>query len=46
MEWIFKLNQIYQTATQLWKVNRPNATVFAIHGDMGAGKNHFYSCTL
>jgi len=40
MEWIFKLNQIHQTATQLWKV-AGNATVFAIHGDMGAGKTTF-----
>ena len=40
MEWIFKLNQIYQTATQLWKI-AGNATVFAIHGDMGAGKTTF-----
>ena len=40
MEWIFKLNQIHQTATQLWKLVG-NATVFAIHGDMGAGKTTF-----
>jgi tRNA threonylcarbamoyladenosine biosynthesis protein TsaE len=40
MEWIFKLNQIRQTATQLWNVVG-NATVFAIHGDMGAGKTTF-----
>ena len=40
MDWIFKLNQIHQTATQLWKV-AGKATVFAIHGDMGAGKTTF-----
>jgi len=40
MEWIYKLNQIHQTATQLWKVVG-NATVFAIHGEMGAGKTTF-----
>ena len=40
MEWIFKLHQIHQTATQLWKV-AGNRTVFAIHGDIGAGKTTF-----
>ena len=40
MEWIYKLNQIQQTATQLWKVVN-NVAVFAIHGDMGAGKTTF-----
>lgn len=40
MEWIFKLHQIHQTATQLWKV-AGNGTVFAIHGDIGAGKTTF-----
>ena len=40
MEWIYKLNQIQQTATQLWKV-AGNTTVFAIHGAMGAGKTTF-----
>jgi tRNA threonylcarbamoyladenosine biosynthesis protein TsaE len=40
VKWIFKLNQIHQTATQLWKVIG-NARVFAIHGDMGTGKTTF-----
>jgi len=40
MEWIFKLKQIEQTATQLWKV-AGKARVFAFHGAMGAGKTTF-----
>jgi tRNA threonylcarbamoyladenosine biosynthesis protein TsaE len=40
MEWIYKLNQVQQTATQLWKVIG-NAKVLAIHGAMGAGKTTF-----
>lgn len=40
MEWIYKFNQIQQTATQVWKVVG-NAMVFAIHGEMGAGKTTF-----
>ena len=37
MEWIYTLHQIKQTAAQFWKV-AGNATVFAFHGAMGAGK--------
>ena len=40
MDWIFKLSQIRQTATQLWKV-AGKARVFAFHGAMGSGKTTF-----
>jgi tRNA threonylcarbamoyladenosine biosynthesis protein TsaE len=40
MEWIYKLSQIGQTATQLWKV-AGKARVFAFHGAIGAGKTTF-----
>jgi tRNA threonylcarbamoyladenosine biosynthesis protein TsaE len=40
MEWTYRLNQIRQTATQLWKV-AGDVKVFAIHGAMGAGKTTF-----
>ena len=40
MEWIFKLNQIHQTAAQLWKMTG-NTRIFAIHGAMGVGKTTF-----
>jgi tRNA threonylcarbamoyladenosine biosynthesis protein TsaE len=40
MEWIYKLNQVQQTATQLWKV-AGEARVLAFHGMMGAGKTTF-----
>lgn len=37
MEWIYKLNQLKQTAAQLWQV-AGDVKVFAVHGAMGAGK--------
>ncbi len=40
MEWVFKLNQIEQTATELWKWASPKK-VIAIHGEMGTGKTTF-----
>jgi tRNA threonylcarbamoyladenosine biosynthesis protein TsaE len=40
MEWIFKHNQIHQTAAQLWKI-AANTRIFAFHGAMGTGKTTF-----
>jgi len=40
MEWIYKLDQVKETASQLWKV-AGNTRVFAFHGEMGAGKTTF-----
>lgn len=40
MELLFSLDTIAETATMFWKL-AGNATVFAFHGDMGAGKTTF-----
>ena len=40
MEWIYKLDQVKETASQLWKV-AGNTRVFAFHGEMAAGKTTF-----
>jgi len=40
MEWIYTLDQVKETASQLWKVGG-KTTVFAFHGEMGAGKTTF-----
>ena len=40
MEWIFLLEQINQVAKQFWEA-AGNASVFAFHGPMGAGKTTF-----
>ncbi|MBL7724075.1 MAG: tRNA (adenosine(37)-N6)-threonylcarbamoyltransferase complex ATPase subunit type 1 TsaE [Chitinophagaceae bacterium] len=40
MEWQFALESINEIATMFWKA-AGNATVFAFHGQMGAGKTTF-----
>ena len=40
MEWQFALDSINEIATMFWKA-AGNATVFAFHGQMGAGKTTF-----
>jgi tRNA threonylcarbamoyladenosine biosynthesis protein TsaE len=40
MELIFSLDEIKETATSFWKSVK-NKTVFAFHGEMGAGKTTF-----
>lgn len=40
MELLFSLETIKEIATRFWKLN-DNATVFAFHGNMGAGKTTF-----
>lgn len=47
MELSFSLDTITETARQCWELNR-DATVFAFHGEMGAGKTTFIHelCTL
>ena len=40
MEWIFKLDEIQHTATELWKV-AGNHMILAFHGEMGSGKTTF-----
>src|ERR1700676_4755339 len=40
MEWTFSLDRIRQVATEFWQETGP-ATVFGIHGVMGAGKTTF-----
>jgi len=40
MEWKFTLDSIDEIATMFWKA-AGNATVFAFHGQMGAGKTTF-----
>ena len=40
MEWVFSLTDIRKIATTFWK-NANDARVFAIHGEMGAGKTTF-----
>ena len=36
----FSLSQLKETATRFWEENK-NATLFAFHGEMGAGKTTF-----
>lgn len=40
MEMVFSLDNIAETATRFWNIAE-NATVFAFHGSMGAGKTTF-----
>ncbi len=40
MELVFSLDTIKEIATRFWKLTR-NSTVFAFHGDIGAGKTTF-----
>lgn len=40
MKLVFSLDNIKEIATRFWKLN-DNATVFAFHGNMGAGKTTF-----
>jgi len=40
MEWLFTLDNIYQVAKEFWKATA-GKTVFAFHGQMGAGKTTF-----
>jgi tRNA threonylcarbamoyladenosine biosynthesis protein TsaE len=40
MEWVFSLNKINDVAKDFWKVVN-GKTVFAFHGQMGAGKTTF-----
>lgn len=40
MELQFSLDTIQETAARFWELSK-NATVFAFHGDMGAGKTTF-----
>ncbi|MEP6700695.1 MAG: tRNA (adenosine(37)-N6)-threonylcarbamoyltransferase complex ATPase subunit type 1 TsaE [Bacteroidota bacterium] len=40
MEWQFTLNNIKEIATAFWKM-AGNSSVFAFHGQMGAGKTTF-----
>ena len=40
MEWIFSLENINNVAKEFWEVNK-DKTVFAFHGQMGAGKTTF-----
>ena len=40
MEWQFSLDNIKEIATAFWKV-AGNSSVFAFHGEMGAGKTTF-----
>jgi len=40
MEWIYKLDQLAQTASQLWQI-AGKTTIFAFHGAIGSGKTTF-----
>jgi len=40
MEWIFSLDNINKVANEFWKLTE-GKTVFAFHGQMGAGKTTF-----
>lgn len=40
MEWIFSLNDLEQTAREVWE-RIQNSKILAFHGEMGAGKTTF-----